>query len=59
MRKVLTNYAEYEKAEIRDRADRVKIGDDRKKIAAPVIKPKGRYLYFWKLLLIKPYQECG
>jgi hypothetical protein len=27
MRKVLTNYAECEKAEIRDRADRVKIGN--------------------------------
>jgi hypothetical protein len=31
MRKVLTNYAECEKAEIRDRADRVKIGDDEAK----------------------------
>jgi len=54
------NYAECERAEIRVWADRVKIGDGGgKKIAAPVIKPKGRYLYFWKLLLIKPYQECG
>jgi hypothetical protein len=53
------NYAECERAENRVWADRVKIEDVGKKIAAPVIKPKGRYLYFWKLLLIKPYQECG
>jgi hypothetical protein len=31
MRKVLTNYAECKKAEIRGRADRVKIGDDEAK----------------------------
>jgi hypothetical protein len=53
------NYAECKKVKIRVWADQVKIADVAKKIAAPVIKPKGRYLYFWKLLLIKPYQECG